>query len=184
MTTTKRDDEEMSMEEILSSIKRYVADDTTEVNPAEKTVIPPPLNRGGLEDSYVVHPAYEVYGHTSHHPYAESTYEPQDVVRLTEAFEAPSATRQPSSSDTLLSEKAKTSSTEAFSKLMETANNRPQQKEAPVVSSATAGVTLDHLITEIARPMIKQWLDTNLPNLVESLVNKEIEKITRQLHNR
>lgn len=192
MTTTKRDDEEMSMEEILSSIRRYVADDS-ELNAAEKTIIPP---RGGLEDSYVVHPAYETYGHTSHHSYFEPA--PEDVVRLTEAYEAPSpvpestgprefrpASPMPSSSsDTLLSEKAKTSSTQAFSKLMETASNPPQQKETPVTSSATAGVTLDHLITDIARPMIKQWLDNNLPSLVESLVNKEIEKITRNLQNR
>ena len=39
-------------------------------------------------------------------------------------------------------------------------------------------MTLDQLISELARPMIKQWLDTHLPSLVESLVNKETERIT------
>jgi hypothetical protein len=174
-----------------------VADDSTESQPVEKTVIPP---RGGYGDLYVEHPTYEVHGHPSHHYESVAP----EVIRLTEVYEAsstysekptepqshefrPSSPMPSAGSDALLSEQAKTSSTQAFSKLMEAAaasNHQPHQKEESFVTSATAGVTLDHLIAEIARPMIKQWLDNHLPGLVESLVNKEIEKITRQLSNR
>lgn len=38
--------------------------------------------------------------------------------------------------------------------------------------------TLEALVRELLRPMMKQWLDTNLPGLVETMVAKEIARIT------
>jgi cell pole-organizing protein PopZ len=43
------------------------------------------------------------------------------------------------------------------------------------------GVTLDQLIQDMIRPMIKQWIDTHLPSLVEEMVAKEIKRITKHL---
>lgn len=42
-------------------------------------------------------------------------------------------------------------------------------------------VTLDQLIQDLIRPMIKQWIDTHLPSLVEEMVAKEIKRITKHL---
>jgi cell pole-organizing protein PopZ len=39
--------------------------------------------------------------------------------------------------------------------------------------------TLDDLVKEMLRPMLKSWLDDNLPNLVERLVRTEIERVSR-----
>jgi hypothetical protein len=39
--------------------------------------------------------------------------------------------------------------------------------------------TLDDLVREMLRPMLKAWLDDNLPNLVERLVRAEIERVSR-----
>jgi uncharacterized protein len=39
--------------------------------------------------------------------------------------------------------------------------------------------TLDDLMQEMMRPMIKQWLDDNLPVVVERLVRAEIERVAR-----
>lgn len=39
--------------------------------------------------------------------------------------------------------------------------------------------TLDDLVQEMMRPMIKSWLDDNLPNVVERLVRAEIERVSR-----
>ena len=39
--------------------------------------------------------------------------------------------------------------------------------------------TLDDLVREMLRPMLKQWLDDNLPNMVERLVRAEIERVSR-----
>lgn len=39
--------------------------------------------------------------------------------------------------------------------------------------------TLEGLVREMLRPMLRDWLDANLPAMVEELVAREIAKITR-----
>ena len=39
--------------------------------------------------------------------------------------------------------------------------------------------TLDDLVQEMLRPMLKNWLDDNLPSMVERLVRAEIERVSR-----
>ncbi len=39
--------------------------------------------------------------------------------------------------------------------------------------------TLEDLVKEMLRPMLKSWLDDNLPNLVEKIVKAEIERVSR-----
>jgi uncharacterized protein len=39
--------------------------------------------------------------------------------------------------------------------------------------------TLEDLVREMLRPMLKGWLDENLPGLVERLVRAEIERVSR-----
>ena len=41
------------------------------------------------------------------------------------------------------------------------------------------GRTLDDLVKEMLRPMLKVWLDDNLPTIVERLVRAEIERVSR-----
>ncbi|MBP0614093.1 DUF2497 domain-containing protein [Jiella sp. KSK16Y-1] len=38
---------------------------------------------------------------------------------------------------------------------------------------------VDAIVREVMRPMLQEWLDENLPRLVESLVREEIERIAR-----
>jgi uncharacterized protein len=40
------------------------------------------------------------------------------------------------------------------------------------------GRTLQALVREMLRPMLKSWLDDNLPALVERLVRAEVEQLT------
>lgn len=40
--------------------------------------------------------------------------------------------------------------------------------------------TIEDLVKEVMRPMIREWLDANLPSLVERLVGREIERLTRE----
>lgn len=57
---------------------------------------------------------------------------------------------------------------------------------APAVASAAtaagvappSGRTMEDVVIEALRPMLKQWLDANLPSLVEAMVAKEIGRIT------
>jgi hypothetical protein len=39
--------------------------------------------------------------------------------------------------------------------------------------------TVDDLVREMLRPMLKHWLDDNLPGLVERMVRTEIERVSR-----
>jgi cell pole-organizing protein PopZ len=39
--------------------------------------------------------------------------------------------------------------------------------------------TLEGLVADMVRPMLKDWLDENLPSLVERLVREEIERVSR-----
>ncbi|MBX9805534.1 MAG: DUF2497 domain-containing protein [Alphaproteobacteria bacterium] len=57
-------------------------------------------------------------------------------------------------------------------------------KSAPRRASNLADqrdLTIDQLIQDLIRPMIKQWIDTHLSSLVEEMVSKEIKRITKHL---
>ena len=41
------------------------------------------------------------------------------------------------------------------------------------------GRTIDDLVEDLLRPMLRDWLDDNLPPLVERLVREEIERVSR-----
>ena len=43
-----------------------------------------------------------------------------------------------------------------------------------------AGRTLEDLVQEMLRPMLKEWLGKNLPSMVERLVEREIVRLTRR----
>ncbi|HYM33193.1 MAG TPA: DUF2497 domain-containing protein [Candidatus Cybelea sp.] len=37
--------------------------------------------------------------------------------------------------------------------------------------------TIEELVKEMLRPMLKQWLDANLPGLVQRIVEREVAKL-------
>lgn len=47
------------------------------------------------------------------------------------------------------------------------------------VAMPNSGMTLDSLMRDMLRPMLKEWLDENLPAVVERMVEKEIARISR-----
>jgi len=63
---------------------------------------------------------------------------------------------------------------QAFARLAEVAH--PPEHKAVL----TGDTTIEQLITEVTKPIIKTWLDQNLPSIVETMVAKEIERITRR----
>ncbi|HQS84412.1 MAG: hypothetical protein B7Y25_05820 [Alphaproteobacteria bacterium 16-39-46] len=52
-------------------------------------------------------------------------------------------------------------------------------KQAQEEHTGLAGQTVDVLMKEIMRPFIRDWLNQNLPLIVERLVAKEIERLTQ-----
>ena len=50
---------------------------------------------------------------------------------------------------------------------------------ASVVAPPTGGGrTMEEVVLDALRPMLKEWLDANLPAMVETMVAKEISRIT------
>ncbi len=49
--------------------------------------------------------------------------------------------------------------------------------ERQSVAVTRNGPTIEDLVREEVRPLLKQWLDLNLPPLVERLVRAEIERV-------
>lgn len=41
------------------------------------------------------------------------------------------------------------------------------------------GITVEQLASDLMRPMLREWLDENLPGMVERLVKREIERMAR-----
>ena len=50
--------------------------------------------------------------------------------------------------------------------------------QAPSGLKFRSGTTIEELVLEGLKPMLKEWLDANLPGMVERLVEREIKKIS------
>tara|TARA_R110002110_G_scaffold29618_1_gene105439 strand:- start:354 stop:1049 length:696 start_codon:yes stop_codon:yes gene_type:complete len=49
-----------------------------------------------------------------------------------------------------------------------------------LLSRGNNATTVEELVQEMLRPLLKNWLDANLPGLVEKMVSEEIERIARR----
>ena len=76
----------------------------------------------------------------------------------------------------LMSASAATVATGAFAKLSQALQRTPEEE----LVADHAGRTVEQFIEDIARPMLKDWLDEHLPAIVERLVQKEIQKLSRR----
>lgn len=61
--------------------------------------------------------------------------------------------------------------------------NALSHKHEPMAMSHTSpvlrsGVTVEDLVVEALKPMLKEWLDGNLPELVRTLVEREIRRMS------
>ena len=99
--------------------------------------------------------------------------EADDILDLQEEEEG--ADPAPASPD-LVSEASADAARQSLDAL--TAAVAPAVAAATVAAPAIAGRTMEDVVVDALRPMLKQWLDANLPPLVEAMVAKEISRIT------
>jgi cell pole-organizing protein PopZ len=193
--------QEPSMEDILASIRRIIADDETQSpapraaeaagagqasRPLPAAVAPHPVPPPKASPSPV---AAEI---DSLIAVADSTPAPADVLDLTESMAAPEPTRNPpvfrtveSRSDVVFAEPSAGHGRDAA----KAAERLLSESTSAAVDSAFASLsqkvmvqdtrTIEELVREMLRPMLKSWLDDNLPGLVERLVRAEIERVSR-----
>jgi len=41
--------------------------------------------------------------------------------------------------------------------------------------------TIEELVRDMLRPLLKEWLDSNLPSLVERVVRDEVDRLVRDV---
>ncbi|MGH6615911.1 DUF2497 domain-containing protein [Sphingomonas sp.] len=152
---------EPSMEDILSSIKRIIAEEgdaAVSARTVRKPVRPGgPVPRSDDED----------FGHGE-------ILELSDPVRAANpvAAEIPVAEpqAQPAAAESILSPQA----TQASRGPLEALSRMVIKPEAP------GSDTLEGMVREMIRPMLREWLDSYLPAMVETMVAREIARITGQ----
>jgi uncharacterized protein len=143
---------EPSMEEILSSIKKIIAEDSVRaVAPSRRAPVrdvqPEPL----VPEPLVLAQA---------EPVADSV--PEEILELTE-----NAPEELSEADLVsnVTAEASRSALASLSKMV----------VKPEVSGSD---TLEGMVRDMLRPMLKDWLDANLPGIVEGVVAKEVARIS------
>ncbi len=180
-TSRKSDTQEPSMEDILASIRRILAEDggaasqdagtgdaaagDTDVaallSPEAETEPPASeeLVMDGADDALVADRDAEPSIKRPAEPTAAAAEE--DVFLLSPEMRA--ARR------TLVSQQAAENSTDVLSQLARAILDRRD------IVVATRDVTLESMVREMLRPLLREWLDRNLPYLIERLVKKEID---------
>ena len=76
--------------------------------------------------------------------------------------------------EALISPVAASASTQALARLAKAAAT--EEKKAPT----GAGVTVEQLLVDLLTPMLKDWLDQHLPEVVERVVEQEVKKLARR----
>lgn len=160
------------MEEILQSIKRIIADEDdmadsgpSEPAPAEIEEAPEPEEEiAPLDLSEFEEVEEEVVAAPPPPPPAAKPAKLQP-----KQFKDPLAE--------LLSEDAAEETAMSFRALNQA---KFGEKSIPKLDSPLfrSGYTVEDIVLEALRPMLREWLDANLPNLVEALVQREIRRIS------
>jgi cell pole-organizing protein PopZ len=201
--------QEPSMEEILASIRRIIADDDTSKPapdtepPAPQVVAPEPEPEMAQKDidAVIAELASSKPEEVSEEPVPEP--ESEDVLELTESMTAlPPEEEQPNfqtidgHSDVVFSEVSSEPPPRAVEEPRRS-YRQPSRNDRTLLSETTSAAvdsafktlaqtvlvhnarTLEDLVREMLRPMLKAWLDDNLPSMVERIVKEEIERVSR-----
>ena len=166
------------MEEILASIRRILNDDDVPAEPADTA------DTAGDDDVLVLDESMLVSAAEPSLPAAEPEPEASgSVVSLREAETPEQATQammpapstdpgdQPAPTPNLLAPETAAAAASSVGSLVRTlAAGRATQVYG-------GGPTLEDMVRAELRPLLKEWLDVNLPPMVERLVRAEIERV-------
>ncbi|MCC8427631.1 DUF2497 domain-containing protein [Reyranella aquatilis] len=185
---------EPSMDDILASIRKIISDDEARAQGAgpRPPVVPPvivppamtqPVRSASNEDVLLLTDIVE-------EPKSMSQAEPTPPrVEPVNPAEMPQPTIEPVASspaspkvDTLVGAGVAGVASSAFARLNQAVQDSvpPPAATDPGPRVASSGQTIEDLVKEMLRPMLKDWLDTNLPPMVERYVEREIARLTRR----
>jgi uncharacterized protein len=169
--------QEPSMEEILASIRRIISDDDVSKPTSKPAPVPTAATarvdaRNGQNDIDAMPGGFDAAGDQQPDDPADAQVT-ADVIALAEAMQAKASAFNGMDHDPqelpdrpLLSPRTTAAIDTAFNSLTHTVLMQNPR-------------TLEDLVREMLKPMLKAWLDDNLPNIVERLVRAEIERVSR-----
>ncbi len=102
-------------------------------------------------------------------PAVESAGEPVHEEAMTDT--------PPIADEPLVGAAAASASASAFDTLAATAQDVAAAR--PVIALPAPGRTLEDLTADLLRPLLKTWLDENLPEIVRERVDEEVRRIAR-----
>jgi len=178
---------EPSLEEILSSIRRIISEDgPTTAQTAMNVTDAWPMALETVEadedeeDVLVLTERVPMNGQTFLHaePQAEVMAEAEPVLeaKVTPPMEAPVIAKPPT--EPVVAEDTEVETAAAFEKL--DAVTHASETSARSLLMPAPGRTLEDVIRELMQPMLKEWLDDNLPAIVQARVDEEIERISKR----
>jgi len=196
----RREPPEQSMEEILASIRRIISDDGAKAPapsagerapPAKvEPVIPIPL--GPVPDVADTPPKADPPRASQDEPLRveplrierrsrRKVAAREDVLELTEVYKPgilPDADDRNEPQPPLVSSDAAAEAAAAFAAIGRAGQAAAAAEFGSLVVGS--GRTVEELLQDMLRPMLKEWLDSRLPALVEAVVREEIERIVRR----
>ena len=164
-------EEDMSMEDILSSIRKYVTEES-----GKKEV-----HESAPEQRIAEEAKEQVISLDATHMVSDSEDAP--TVTQTTVYEDPKTYHERSSlsmdvvnvSEPVISVKSKKPG--PFEQLTNALNSYGKGKTEKVQQPSENSQTVDQLFTSIAEGIIQKWVNANMEGLVEKIVMREIEKI-------
>ncbi|MCL2469997.1 MAG: DUF2497 domain-containing protein [Alphaproteobacteria bacterium] len=166
---------EPSMEEILASIRRIIADEKEGTAEAEAESAPLDLPQDDvLELTQAVQDDGSVMN-VKDMPLEPMPPEPPPAPSV-----APPPPPAPEE-DLLLSQGASNAAGSSLAALAGAVENERRASFPGFTHFGDGDKTLEAMVMDLLRPMLKEWLDQNLPAIVEHIVKKEVERIARRV---
>ena len=193
MSDSKGNPNDPSMDDILASIRKIISDDEARAQVAGQRAASPPANPSGRPS--VVPPAPRSAPSAARDdvllltdlvedPKTTSGAQPVPLPRIdpVQAAEMPQPSVAPPSGEALVGAGVAGAASSAFSRLNQAVQDSvpPPAAQDPGPAIGNGGKTVEDLVKEMLRPMLKEWLDKNLPPMVERYVEREISRLTRR----
>lgn len=201
-------DQDLSMEEILQSIRKIIAEDGEEAKDSMSADTPakPAANgaKGNVPGSEVLEltemlkddgsveslkpaaaeapkemPPTDVLSTIDE---ALGTAKPAAAAAPAPAAPVPTQTAAPAAkaaADTLLSDQAALAAAASMKKFQAAAEPPLPPLSTTPSPVMASGKTVEQMVIDMLRPMMKEWLDKNLPKVVENIVEREVRRLNK-----
>jgi hypothetical protein len=184
MAEEKDTEQEPSIEEILASIRQIISDDDEEEvgapeeredTPAAPESVSEP--EAEAEDDIVeLTNKVDEEPETAPAPVEIDMRDPEEEIVEAEPEPAPEPEPEPEpvmqrvedDLDSILTGNAENAAYEGFAEL------------ARKTAVEHGGITLEEIVRTELKPLLRSWLDKNLPSMIERLVQEELERVARR----